>query len=300
MAWKSTVEGKTNPEVFSNLNQRERPPLGKKPDFNKIDSDRLLALDFEPIEIYPELEIVAKIVNEEINIARKKYGLPELFLDSDTVRLVPHTVYDGNRYARESADAGAFLHPDNRRVFIRFDPAKYSKSNNEKMWQAYVVSHELTHRGMEKGGLSKILDNDPIDLFRMNEGITDYLTRDAMNSRILDKLTTKKVITSRARYVESVKPEIEGFRLAEQDMIPVGNGESELSYSRLPEIRLIEQIKNISSEVFERLVELAFLGQKEKARDVLQHLLGRKVCDVMMNRAVSANELLRMINKGKF
>lgn len=283
-------------KTIANPNYHELVPLGKIRDLNKEESDRLLALDFDPVKNYEGLHRTATIVTEEINMVRKKYGLPELSLEADTVRLVPASTFDKDRFAIKSSAGGAFLHPANRKVFLRFDSTDYLDSQHIKMWQAYAIAHELIHRGMEKCGLSKELEDESVDLFRINEGITDYIARDILNGRVLSAITTQENINSRAEYIEIVKPEIEGFKLKEGDIIPVGNGEHELSYSRIPEIRLIEHVKSNFPELFEQLVELAFLGQREKASELILQVFGPDVYKAMMDRNTAARDLLSLMN----
>lgn len=126
---------------YKNIDYVELAPLGKIRDLNKEESERLLALDFEKVEAYPELNTTATIVAEELNGYRQRFGLEPIQTEDDAVRLVGEQAYDSDSYAQKASDGGAFFHPGNKSIFVRFNPAKYNGSSFEKMHAVYVVAH---------------------------------------------------------------------------------------------------------------------------------------------------------------
>lgn len=142
---------------YKNIDYVEPAPLGPMPAPNKEESKRLLALDFEKVEAYSELATTTALVTEELNIYRQRFGLDPISTEDDAVRLVGEQAYDSDRYAQRTNEGGAFFHPVIRKVFVRFDSAKYKSSAFDKMHAVYAVTHELAHRAMGKAGLSRVL-----------------------------------------------------------------------------------------------------------------------------------------------
>lgn len=275
-------------------------PLGEMRDLNKEESDRLLALPFEKVTEYRDLQIAFDIAIEELNFLRKGLGLPEISYETDTVRLINEKAYDTDPYAQKASEGEAFFHPKNRKAFIRFSESMFFRDAYEKMWKVYSVAHELGHSAMAGGGLSKALSNEPgLDFIRLSEGFVDWLAKDIVNRRILKKITSETNIESRKIYIQNMKPVIEGIEIQEDDILPTAPGENLVAFSYIPEIRLIEYLKSNHLELFQSLLKAAFEGERDRASILLEKSFGAEIRDMFADGKVSTKDLLTQLAEQK-
>lgn len=277
---------------YKNRNYIEKTPLGELRDPNKEESERLLALDFEKVDRYPELQTTTTIVTEELNAFREQLGLEALPTEEDAVRLVGEQAYDSEQYAQKANEGGAFFHHGNRKIFVRFDGAKYNGSALKKMHAIYAVAHELAHRAMEKAGLSRVLENETPTFERLTEGLVDWLAKDIFNRRVLASVTSAKNMQSRAGYIQDMRPEQDGFQLREDEIIPTAPKENLFAFSYIPEIRLVEHLQASKPEVFQALLKAAFEGNRETASTLLEQAFGSEMRDKLGNLNVPTRVLL--------
>lgn len=277
----------------------EPRPLGEIRDLNKEESERLLSLNFEKVEAYPELDTTTTLVTEELNVYRQRFGLDPIPREDDAVRLVDEQAYDADSYAQKASEGGAFFHPGNRKIFVRFNSARYESSAFDKMYSVYVVAHELTHRAMEKAGLSRMLENETPNFEGLTEGLVDWLAKDILNRRVLALVTSTQNLQSRSRYVQNVRPQEDGFDLREDEIIPTVPGENLVAFSYIPEIRLVEYLQINKPELFQALLKAAFEGNREKASTLLEQALGSQMRDKLGDLSVPIRELVAELSGQK-
>lgn len=283
---------------YKDRNYIEMAPLGKIRDLNKEESERLLALDFEKVEAYPELNTTTAIVTEELNMYRRHFCLDPIQTEDDAVRLVGEQAYDADQYTHKEK-GGAFFHPTNRRVFVRFDPEKYTGSAFGKMNSVYAVAHELAHRAMGKAGLSRVLEDETMAFERLNEGLADWLAKDILNRRVLASVTSTENLQSRTDYIQRMRPHQDGRALREDEIIPTAPGESLILFSYISEIRLIEHLQSSKPELFQALLKAAFDGNKEEANMLLEQALGSQMRDKLGDLSVPTDEIVAELSGQK-
>ncbi len=74
---------------------------------------------------------------------------------------------------------------------------------------------------MEKCGLGKFKTNESIDLFRVNEGLADWLTKHTFTQHALVQLLPPEKLAERQYYVDTVRPRANGVVLQADDIRPV-------------------------------------------------------------------------------
>lgn len=284
---------------YKNRDYVEPAPLGPIRDLNKEESERLLALDFEKVEAYPELATTTALVTEELNVYRQRFGLDPIPPEDDAVRLVGEQAYDSDRFAQKASEGDAFFHPGNRRVFLRFNSAKYENSAFDKMHAVYAVAHELAHRAMEKAGLSRVLENETPTFERLTEGLVDWLAKDILNRRVLASVTSTQNLQSRAGYIQHMRPQVDDFALRENEIIPTAPGENLVAFSYIPEIRLVEHLQSSKPELFQALLKAAFEGNREEASTLLEQALGSQMRDKIGDSSVPTRELVAELSGQK-
>jgi hypothetical protein len=284
---------------YKNRDYVEPAPLGPMRDLNREESERLLALDFEKVKAYSELATTTALVTEKLNAYRQRFGLDPISTEGDAVRLVGEQAYDSDKYAQKASEGGAFFHPGSRKVFVRFNSAKYGNSAFDKMNAIYAVAHELAHRAMEKAGLSRVLENETPTFERLTEGLVDWLAKDILNRRVLASVTSAENLRSRADYIQHMRPQEGGFALREDEIIPTAPGESLFSYSYIPEIRLVEHFQNSQPELFQALLKAAFEGNREEASTLLEQALGSQMRDKLGDSTVPTRELVAELSGQK-
>ncbi|KKR86310.1 MAG: hypothetical protein UU48_C0006G0018 [Candidatus Uhrbacteria bacterium GW2011_GWF2_41_16] len=281
------------------MSEKNRDYVEPARDLNKEESERLLALDFEKVEVYHELNTTTALVAEELNEYRKRFGLNPVPTEEDAVRLVSEQAYDSDRFAQKASEGDAFFHPENRKVFVRFNSAKYGSSSFDRMHAVYAVAHELAHRAMEKSGLSRVLENETPTFERLTEGLVDWLAKDILNRRVLASVTSAENLQSRAGYIQHMHPQEDGFALREDEIVPTAPGESLFSFSYISEIRLIEHLQSRKPELFQALLKAAFEGNREEASMLLEQALGSQMRDKLGDSSVPTHELVAELSGQK-
>lgn len=269
------------------------PPIGKMIDLNKRESDRLLSLPFESIEKFKILYGVVEAANEELNVFRRRFGLVELPLHRDNVRIIDPAAYDQDQYAKKSSEGGAFFHPINRAVFYRGGAGFGDARMNDLTTTSYGLTHEMAHRAMENAGLSRVLDNEKIDLFRLNEGFADWLAKDILTRRILTKIFSTERLSGRRSYLDIVNPEVEGVALEETDVLFSTKDNGVTTFSYLPELKLVEHLAKAKPALFNLLLEKAFVGDRAGAYESISRDLGDKMASNIADLRVSTTDVLK-------
>lgn len=273
------------------------PPLGKMIDFNKRESDRLLALPFERIEEFETLHGAVEASNEEMNIFRKRFGLAELPLRRDDVRIVEPTVFDQDLDTKKYSEGGAFLHPINRTVFYRGTTELGNARTSDLTAASYGLTHEMTHRAMQNAGLARVLDNEKHDLFRLNEGLADWLAKSILNRRVLTKILSPERLLDRRAYLDKVNPEVEGIPLEETDVLFSTNDNSVTTFSYFPELKLVEFLAKAKPVLFGLILEKAFLGDRAGAYESIRLEFGDEMASMIADLRVSTVDILNELRK---
>lgn len=271
--------------------------IGELRDRNKEISDELVALEFERVDRYADVLVAVRVMMEELNVYRQNFGLDVLPITDGVVRFIGKEAYDANTYAKSASEGGAFFHPLNRNIFIRFDKKEYEGSNLERMRIVYIVAHELGHHAMEKNGLSRVLKNEPETLNRLTEGLVDWLAKKKLNQHIWPQVVQEGDLNVRARYIQDEQSEEAGVRITSEEVIPTSSEEDTLTLSYIPEIRLVEYLESTKPELFHALLKLAFEGKKEIASALLEQTLGSEIKNMIADWSIPTHEIItKMLN----
>lgn len=275
----------------------EPVPLGKVRDLNKEESDRLLQLPFEALDQYPLLDSVAVAATDSYRCKRQEFGLHPQIATRESVRLISATFYDTDPFLQKYAENGACFHAMNRTSFVRFDRREYQDPVS-RMRAVYAITHELGHAAMERGGLcSHVEDQRNASVFKLNEGITDSEAQRIINRNILPALYSDADLRGRNAYIEKVKPQIDGVLLEASDLILTARGRNLLTFSYIPEIRLVTLIQVRWPLLHRLLLRRAYRGEQELVVGDLEKALGIKACDQLLRAQGDTVRMIEILSK---
>ena len=268
-----------------NFNQMSKPPLGPRPDFDKIDrenNERMSKLDYISVANYPELQAALEVASAETNNIRKKIGLEEILFDISKIRLIKKEIWLENENI--TYDKGGFIDSRNRISYIELLREDLENDLPLKIDTLHGTTHEYVHSSMD-GGISKYS-------FYLNEGITDLLTKNILKKVMPDLLPDEKT----EEYVKfSRDNSLDGLEIRPDDLLLVRDGEALVFYPYIPQMRLLEALDCRYPGLLVQLIEFAFKGDNNGAEEIMIQRCGDDVARIVKSRFWSAREMIKRI-----
>jgi hypothetical protein len=87
-----------------------------------------------------------------------------------------------------------------------------------------------------------------------------------------------------------------GFELRLEDIIISEPGVEVVAYSRIPQLRLVEKLRDSNPKAFDKLLSLTFGDDIEAVRNCVEENWGKEVAEILARRNVDVGEILPMIN----
>lgn len=118
-----------------------------------------------------------------------------------------------------------------------------------------------------------------------------------MESNILPKIYTSVEYNIRKEYIKEMSPEEKGFRIKEDELLIATEGESEVvfSYTRIPELRLVEKIQLLHPEDFKKIMELSLRGEVSAVENFISGAFGEDFSEKIKKKDANIKELIAMI-----
>lgn len=273
-------------------NYYERPPLGEAPDFAKIDkenAEKLLSIEYIPVEKYPEIIRAFSDINKGMNEFRKKFNAPEMDFDASCVRFLEKDSWEkAIEIAGVEEDNGAFWDQTSGKCYINFDKEKYERSRSERIIKIYTICHELGHKALS------LLDmQSPV----LSEALADSAAIETMESHVLPKIYTPEEYSERKRYIEELSPDVEGFKVKKEELFTVAEGKiiHATGCARIPEMRLMEKMTSAHPDEFKKMIETYLGGDTDKFNELLRETYGEEAADRLSERNADIKEIMEMI-----
>lgn len=124
------------------------PSLGKKiRNFDKECAEKLLSVDFTPIDEYPELVCVFQDIADGINSLRRRYNAPEMIFKTSDVRLLNNDLRkDVIEGVEKKEENEAFYDSVSDKVYMCFGKNENKETRTEIISMIYKMVHELAHK----------------------------------------------------------------------------------------------------------------------------------------------------------
>lgn len=274
---------------LENWRQVERPPLGKVRDLAKEEAEKRLDFEFIALEKHKELVDALNRIGNEINFLRKNANIPELqFCDSD-VRLINEEYWDQFvKDAHIQEDNNAFWDSLTEKCYIKYDSVKYDSSRLERIAMIYTIAHELSHKSFPNIGEYS---------FHLSEGLADFTAKLSLERGVFPSILTSEEYMSKTTYIQTMHPEIEGFKLEPEDIIIEDPETGAISYSRISQLRLVQKLHETNTEAFGKLLRLSFSGDHEGVKQLITQTWGQDFSESLIKSDIDIKSLLLTIKK---
>lgn len=270
-----------------------QPAEGKTLDPDKLtkeESKKLLSAEFISIEKYPEIVNFFPEINKGINEFTKKFNAPKINFKPSDIRLIDKKIWrDTTKIACSREDCGAFWDPQSKKCYLRFDKEEYEGSRIERIFELYIICHELGHKAFP--GLEKYSP-------AINEGLTDSAALMTMESHILPKIYTPEEYAERKKYIEQMSPEdSSGFRIKEEELFAAI--EEKILYvarcTRIPEMRLVEKMSSAHPDEFNKIIGAYLKDDAAGSEDLMEKTYGKEIAGKLAENNFDIKEIIGMI-----
>jgi hypothetical protein len=248
------------------------PPLGERPDFEKLDqanSEYDSQLEYISLNNFPDLTISFGTITQNLNDLRARVGASEIPNDPSVVRLMNKDQWKSLSGSSNVSDSLAHYDPLSGKIYQLFNPERYSSSRIDQIFTAYTMAHELSHKATN--GLEKYS-------FHLSEGLADFLAQQTIESGALEPFIKKcELDFYRQMYLEAGPAIIDGYEFKAKDIFVVPN-QNGSGLTRIPQLRLIEAIqKKIHPTYFDTFLKGAFTNDTDLIKDVLTKQFGEEL-----------------------
>jgi hypothetical protein len=248
------------------------PPLGERPDFEKLDQANAMRdshLEHISIDNFPELISSFDIIIQNLNKVRTRVGAPEIPNNPSVVRLMNQGQWKSLSGNSDASDSLAHYDPLSGNIYQLFDEEHYSSSKMGQILTAYTTAHELSHKathGLETSS------------FHLSEGLADFLAQQTIEDGALEPFIDKSELDyCRQMYLEGGPVIIDGYEFKAKDIFVIPN-ENGSGLSRIPQLRLIEAIRTkIHPTHFDTFLKGAFTNDTDLIKDVLTKQFGEEL-----------------------
>jgi len=266
------------------LMSMNRPPLGPKPDFDKLDKERYekaAKLEYISINNYPEILQTLQIASNEIGHMRQEFGLTEIPFESSKVRLIKKDIWDNNpSITRPDSEAG-FIDQNNRISFVKLEQEDLDNNLVAKINALHTATHEYVHSGMD-AGISEYS-------FYINEGITDLITKRILN-KVLSSIRPDNDPEKYINFAQSHK--IEELELHPDDLLLIEDDKVLAWYPYITQMRLLEALENGHPGILQQLIKAAFTGDSKGAENIITAAYGDRVSKIITSRFLTAKTMI--------
>jgi hypothetical protein len=276
---------KSTGEQARNVSERESivPPLDRWQILIRKEMESMLAVEYIRLEDYPQLLSAFQRISTSLNDVRTDLNLEPLTFSTSDVRLIPSEIFNAHHYLSKYGENGAFFDPVSGVCYVRFDREVLTSRRGE-ISLMYVVAHELSHKAM-KGGVGEYS-------FHLDEGIADTTARHVMETSIYPQFLTEADYQNRESFVSGFQSSVEGFKPEPRDVILSLPNESTLGYSRIPQMRLLHQMKTLKPDVYVLILRLAFEGRHADVETLIREKFSNELADQLGDDEVNASELV--------
>src|SRR3989339_160803 len=127
-----------------------KPPLGERPDFDKMEKDRmkkLLGLNHYELDNFPEIINTLESATMKINAVRSEIGLSAKEFNSEKIRLIKNENGEFDQYSRKAG----FYDNESGNVIYGFEEGRFFMDLTYKVEILYNLIHEMIHQSMAGG-----------------------------------------------------------------------------------------------------------------------------------------------------
>ncbi|OGI34477.1 MAG: hypothetical protein A2259_01010 [Candidatus Moranbacteria bacterium RIFOXYA2_FULL_43_15] len=244
-----------------------KPPLGERPDFDKMEKDRmkkLLGLNHYELDNFPEIINTLESATMKINAVRSEIGLSAKEFNSEKIRLIKNENGEFDQYSRKAG----FYDNESGNVIYGFEEGRFFMDLTYKVEILYNLIHEMIHQSMA-GGVNEefhLLDEGFVDTIAM-EIMHDEMPK-LLNKREIDsnKLAIKKFLKD---YPVTKTEEGEFIEAEEQDILFVEEKKDPVASTRIVNRRVIGKIKQSNPELYKKLLKAAFEKDSQEISDLI-------------------------------